>query len=137
MGSQMLTADCAEAVAYIDRRDAGIVLDEDGVHWRCGVCGATAPSQDLAWCHWRDQHEESADPLVRQARRDAHFAFDPLWMAHKERTGLSREAAQAAVTRWLSVQMGMPQARCLIDQFDVATCERVVTICNRYRRTRG
>lgn len=129
---------CAEAVAYIDRRDAGITLRPGGRGWRCRTCGECFMQMDMAWCHWRDLHEEdaAASDILRALRREAHLAFDPLWMAKKAREGIPRRQAQEDGYAWLGIQLGLPTDLRHIGYFDAATCRRVIELCNRYRKAK-
>ena len=62
---------------------------------------------------------------IRDARKKAKAAFNPLW----ESGQMSRSAAYA----WLATQLGLKDKEtCHIGWFDVATCNRVVEICNTY-----
>lgn len=66
-----------------------------------------------------------ADAELRRAKSAAHAAFDPLWQAKGRR--LTRSAAYA----WLARELGIKPADCHIGMFDVATCNRVVAICQK------
>jgi hypothetical protein len=76
-------------------------------------------------CDCRHGAHPSGDPLgtpatdaVRQARKRAHAAFDPLW---KSGTMRRNEAYF-----WLSQQLGIKRRDCHIGGFDVDMCDRVV-----------
>jgi hypothetical protein len=89
-----------------------------GPLWACVACQA-----------WVGCHKGTETPLgrladkdLRQAKRRAHAAFDPLW-----RTGMmSRGSAYA----FLATQLDIGRSVCHIGYFDIATCERVVQICS-------
>lgn len=62
---------------------------------------------------------------IRDARKKAKAAFNPLW----EDGGMSRSAAYS----WLAAQLGLrDKETCHIGWFDVETCRRVVEVCNAY-----
>lgn len=67
-----------------------------------------------------------ANAALRQARRRAHEAFDPIWGGDKSK----RKAAYA----WLAGRLGVSVDDCHIGGFDLATCARVVVACD-HRRT--
>ena len=64
---------------------------------------------------------------LRELKKQAHAAFDPLWKEGRFRG--HRKAAYA----WLSEQMNLPQEKTHIGMFDTAQCERVVQICQEER----
>lgn len=85
------------------------------------------------------------DPLLREARRAAHAAFDPLWLGaialspycstmklagrgsgrrRKAHRRICRTARRRAY-EWLAEQMGMIVAECHIRMFDADQCRRV------------
>ena len=62
------------------------------------------------------------DAETNKARQRAHAAFDRVWQARWSR---------GRGYRWLRGQLGMTKKQCHIANFDVATCERVVAICEK------
>jgi hypothetical protein len=58
---------------------------------------------------------------LRRAKMEAHKHFDSLWRGRGWRRGQAY--------RWLAQKLGLPADSCHIGMFDVATCERVVSIC--------
>ncbi|MFL6864097.1 MAG: zinc-finger-containing protein [Allosphingosinicella sp.] len=95
--------------------------------WRCRPCGA-----------WVGCHEGTERPLgrlanaeLRQAKQDAHAAFDPLWKRKMEREGCSKGKARGAGYKWLAEQLGIERKRCHIGMLSVAECRRVVEVCAR------
>lgn len=77
---------------------------------------------------WVGCHRETAKPLgrlanaeLRQAKQDAHAAFDPLWQSGR----MKRKDAYS----WLASRLGIETAH--IGEFDVETCRRVVEICQK------
>ena len=61
-----------------------------------------------------------ADATTREARKQAHAAFDPLWLGKGKR--MSRPDAY----QWLAQQLGISRDETHIGLFDAATCGRVV-----------
>ena len=66
------------------------------------------------------------DRTLWRARRRAHKAFDQTW----ERLGMHRSAAY----QWLADRLGIPVNECHMACFDVATCDRVVSLCQGFRQ---
>lgn len=66
-----------------------------------------------------------ANPELRTAKIEAHAAFDPIW----RNAGKKRGEAYA----WLARKLGIPKPQCHIGMFDVATCHRVIEICQGRR----
>ena len=79
-----------------------------------------------AWvgCFDRGDRDEPmgalADEALRDARRAAHAAFDPLW----QQGALTREAAY----EWLAGALAIPVLRCRIGRMDLADCSRIVEL---------
>ena len=59
-----------------------------------------------------------ADQALRDARRAAHAAFDPIWQGS--------EMARIEVYAWLSDATGIPPPKCHIGWMDLAQCQRVI-----------
>lgn len=85
--------------------------------WHCRPCGA------YVGCHPHTNRPlgRLANAELRQAKVQAHKAFDPLWREH----GMTRTAAYA----WLALEMGLDRGSCHIGMFDVEQCQAVVDIC--------
>lgn len=65
-----------------------------------------------------------ADAPTREARKRAKAAFNPLWES-------GAIASRTDAYTWLAEQLGIENhEECHIGWFDVATCNRVVAICN-------
>ena len=66
-----------------------------------------------------------ADPMLREAKKKAHYAFDPLWksgsMSRHEAYGLMAEL------------MGIPREQAHIGMFDVQQCEDLIGRLQTYR----
>lgn len=67
---------------------------------------------------------------VRQARKLAHEAFDPLWKKH-------RLASRYKAYEWLACNLKINVNDCHIGHFDEQTCARVVEICSTVKIKRG
>lgn len=60
---------------------------------------------------------------LRNARKEAHKAFDPIAKAGRE--GWSRNKAYA----WLRGKMDLPKVICHIGMFSINRCQQVINIC--------
>lgn len=65
-----------------------------------------------------------ANAELRQAKNQAHEAFDKLWKSK----AMNRHQAY----RWLSESLGVDPNFCHIGMFDVEQCQKVVTESKRY-----
>lgn len=92
--------------------------------WHCGPCGA------YVGCHKGTTRPlgRLANAELRQAKQDAHAAFDPKWKFHTFRDGYQTMTRTMAY-KWLAEQLGIPIEQCHIGMFDVETCGRVVEVC--------
>lgn len=68
-----------------------------------------------------------ADAGLREWKKRAHAAFDPIWKEGRFRG--RRNAAYA----WLSEQMNLPPEKTHIGMFDEKQCEQVIQICRAER----
>ena len=86
--------------------------------WRCNGCGA------YVGCHPGTYAPLGtlASREVRRARLQAHAAFDARW---KSGGDMPRKEAYA----WLAAELGLPVDQCHIGMFDLATCEKVIRLC--------
>jgi len=99
--------------------------------WLCAPCDA------YVGCHKSGHGQGGGDkPLgrlanasLRDAKRRAHAAFDPLWQSGAMR--------RAKAYGWLSLCLGLPVAKTHIGNFDVETCERVIEFCRSKQREIG
>ncbi len=62
-----------------------------------------------------------ANKETRQARKEAHQAFDAYWLGR----GWGRDEAY----NWLAWKLDIDGDDCHIAMFDLATCKRVIEIC--------
>ena len=95
---------CAPCKAYVGCHDAGV-----------GQGDGTKPKGTLA------------NAETRQARKNAHAAFDPLWKGRRMR----RRDAYG----WLAQELGIKYRDCHIGEFDAAMCQRVVDAVEQLRMT--
>lgn len=91
--------------------------------WHCAPCGA------WVGCHRGIQKPlgRLADAELREAKREAHVAFDELWRRTTPAGSFDRNGAY----RWLARQLGIERSNCHIGMFDVETCRQVVEVCER------
>jgi len=68
-----------------------------------------------------------ADAELREWKKRAHAAFDPLWQYGRFKH--RRNAAYA----WLAEQMGLTKEETHIGMFDVQQCKQVIEIMNKER----
>lgn len=92
--------------------------------WHCEPCSA------YVGCH-----RGTARPLgrlanaeLRQAKQEAHAAFDPLWKFHTFSNGYQTMTRTMAY-KWLAEQLKIEVANCHIGIMDVEMCRRVVEVC--------
>lgn len=92
---------------------------------------------------WVGVHKGTTQPLgrlanaaLREWKKAAHAAFDPLWKVKMERDGCSKTKARKEGYYWLSQQLGIKYADCHIGMFDTELCQRTVEICERYGKAR-
>ena len=113
---------CQRVSEYVD--SAVVYSRSYGMIYLCRSCRA-----------WVGVHKGTDRPLgrladaeLRDAKKAAHAAFDPLWK-RKMRTGVAKNKARGAGYRWLAEQLDIPYSQCHIGMFDANTCRRVVDIC--------
>lgn len=102
----------------------GKTYEKSPMRWLClnSKCGAHVG------CH-PDSYTplgKMADAATRTARRRAHAAFDPIWQASSKSRG--------EWYRRLAQRLGIPKEECHIAWFDKAACEKVVALCEDYKR---
>jgi hypothetical protein len=125
---------CSRPTEYVD--SIAVYRKSYGMIYLCRPCEA-----------WVGVHKGTNEPLGRLANKElrewkmkAHAAFDPLWqrklaIRRKQRgTGYKKAFARGSGYRWLSEQLGIPREACHIGMFDVATCKRVVELCEPHLR---
>lgn len=66
-----------------------------------------------------------ANAQLRQAKMDAHRAFDPLWK--------NGNRSRSEAYKWLAGKLGIPEEECHIGMFDVHRCRQAVAVCQRPR----
>ena len=93
--------------------------------WQCKPCGA------YVGCHAPGSGQgDGTKPLgrlanaeLRNAKKDAHYAFDRLWL-----DAPNRRRARGAAYAWLAEAMGLTADECHIGEMDVQQCRRVVQL---------
>ncbi len=70
-----------------------------------------------------------ADRMLREYKKKAHAAFDPIWRSAKMMT-------RTEAYKWLSKELGIPGAECHIGMFDVEMCEKVIAVSMKKRLQR-
>lgn len=96
----------------------------DRKFWQCpGACGA-----------WVGCHPGTCQPLgrlanaeLRDAKRAAHAAFDPVWENNGSRNKKNR--LRSAAYDALAAALNIPRENCHIGLFDVDLCRRTVEAC--------
>lgn len=118
-----------EAVLHADSRHLYNGRDFGPV-WQCAGCA-----------EWVGCHEGSTSPLgrlcgprIRELRKRAHAAFDPLWAAKMRRDGCSKTVARNAAYAWLAAKLGIDVARCHMSWMSDDDLSRAVEICSDPRR---
>lgn len=89
--------------------------------YQCQPCGA------YVGCHQNTNKPLGilANAELRQAKKEAHASFDPLW-----RNGaMKRREAYRLLAEWLNVE----PKNCHIGMFDIDMCNRVVNFTNDYK----
>lgn len=118
---------------YCGRRaelvDSKVIYGKDFGH-KCYLC---RPCLAYVGCHKGTDKPlgRLANAELREWKKRAHEAFDPLW-----KYGRFRGYRDAAYS-WLAKRMGLPVEETHIGMFDIDQCKRVVSICRnemRYRR---
>ncbi len=97
--------------------------------WLCD-CGA------YCGCHKGTERPvgRPAGKATRQARMDAHAAFDRLWQAKMVRDQISKTKARGAGYLWLADQLDLDPEDCHIGSMTESYARRVVAVCQRRKR---
>ena len=66
-----------------------------------------------------------ANAELREAKKKAHYYFDPIWKHLVER-GHSKQQARASAYKWLSERLGIPIKFTHIGMFDVELCNKTI-----------
>jgi len=72
-----------------------------------------------------------ANASLRNAKKKAHEAFDPLWQ-RKMQKGFSKKIARSLAYKWLSETLKIVEEECHIGMFNEQQCEQVIALCSRY-----
>lgn len=101
-----------------------------GPVYECAPCGA------WVGCH-KGAHQplgRLANAALREAKKAAHAAFDPIWRARYERKYAVDHTYKQGMARGgrykrLAELMGIPREKCHIGMFDLEQCHQAVEIC--------
>ena len=123
---------CAEDATFSESSGHLYQGRDYGPVWECRKCEA------YVGCHKGSRRAlgRLADYRLRQAKVQAHAAFDPLWRRKMEKTGCTLQEARTRAYRWLAGEMGIKMEDCHIGMFNIEQCERVRTICATVRLSR-
>src|SRR3546814_15641250 len=69
---------------------------------------------------------------LRNSKKAAHAAFDPLWKGKIAIEGCRPHKARRLGYEWLAAQLGIHVDQCHIGWFDEEQCQRVIEICEPY-----
>ena len=72
-----------------------------------------------------------ANKELREWKKAAHAAFDPLWQGKMKRDRCSKGQARKAGYFWLSKQLDIKFRDCHIGEFGVDMCRKVVEVCGQ------
>ncbi len=120
---------CNEPSKYVDSRE--VYGRSYGMIYLCRPCDA-----------YVGVHKGTDKPLGRLANKQlrewkkmAHAAFDPLWKAkfirrRAENPEYKKHYARGSGYKWLAGQLGIDGKDCHIGMFDVDMCRRVVNLIN-------
>jgi len=82
------------------------------------------------------QNDDQCRPLgrlanaeLREWKKKAHAAFDPLWRRKIAKENCSKGYARGKGYKWLADKLGIPVEECHIGMFDVDLCRKVVEVC--------
>jgi hypothetical protein len=101
-----------------------------GPIWDCPKCNAWVGCRKGSF----KPSGRLADAELRKAKVAAHAALDPLWKSKVEQTGMKPQEARGKAYEWLAKKLGIPAEEAQIGMFDLATCRRVIEICEPYRK---
>lgn len=127
-------------------------MSRDHIVIRCDYCYAIAELVDdsevygrlyrgkVYMCRpcnaWVGTHPGGTKPLgrlanasLRQAKVQAHAAFDALWKNAMQLRGWSKTHARAKAYKWLAHSMGIDPRYCHIGMFNESQCALVVQLC--------
>ena len=122
MKSPPICPKCGKEAELVDSK---IVYGKSyGPIWYCGC----EKSGVYVGCHGGTERPlgTMADASLREFRKDAHKAFDPIW---KNNTPLKRWQAYS----WLASKMGISRKDCHIAMFDEEQCKEVIKLSNERR----
>lgn len=115
---------CGKVAKYVTGREIYSSRGkwDDMWFWACLPCGAWVGCHRYSKKHGFRGDEplgRLANARLRQRKRAAHDAFDPLW---NKNARLKRVDAY----KWLAGKLGIPVEECHIGMFDVEMCDKVI-----------
>jgi len=119
---------CGKEAALTDSKE--IYGTSYGMIWLCRPCDAYVGVHANSKKH--KPLGRLANRELREWKKRAHAAFDPLWRRKMQRDGVKKHEARGAGYTWLAKQLGISKAHCHIGMFDVEMCKRVIEICRPY-----
>lgn len=72
-----------------------------------------------------------ANKSLREAKKQAHAHFDPMWKRAVQ-SGRKKHEARNSAYKWLAEKMGIDREFCHIGMMDESGCTEVVKICKPY-----
>lgn len=111
---------CGSAAALVD--SAEVYGRSYGPMWLCRPCDAYVGTHKNSRNH--APLGRLANRELREAKKAAHAAFDPLWRSGRK----DRQQAYG----WLSEQLEIPMAKTHIGMFDLDLCRRTIEVCRKF-----
>lgn len=103
-----------------------------GPIWLCRPCGAWVGCHRHSREHWPLGRLANAE--LRELKKAAHAAFDPLWQAAMLHRGWPKQRARQEAYRWLASTLDIEGRLCHIGMFNAEQCREVVLVCQQCRR---
>lgn len=72
-----------------------------------------------------------ANSELRDWKKRAHAAFDPLWQNRMSDLKCSKSAARKVIYKWLTKALDIQRSDCHIGMFDVDMCKQTVEVCTK------
>lgn len=129
----MMTARYPNVICPYCKKSAQLVRGKHGLIWQCVPCDAHVKAYDNS--PTKQPMGPLANAELREAKRLAHAAFDPLWQAAVDR--MFRETGKAGDVRaraykWLAGELGIEPKDCHFAMFNLTRCREVVRIVQRH-----
>lgn len=98
-----------------------------GMIWLCRPCNAYVGTHKNSARHAPLGRLANAE--LREWKKRAHAAFDPIWLADIETNRVSKSVARKSAYQWLTRSLGIEYRDCHIGMFDVDLCTATVAAC--------